>query len=81
VVKVVADRLQRDTERKLHHLLLFAAGCQKLLNRFVFPIAAFANKFPHQAHQGVELDVWNRQIVVSCCDNFNGRVEEALCDL
>lgn len=50
MLKVVADGLQRDTEQKFHHLLLFVACGQKLPNGLFFRIAAFADKFSHQGH-------------------------------
>ena len=78
MVKVVADRLQRDAEQKLHHLLLFVACGQEVLNGLFFRIAAFADKFSHQGHEGIELGIRNRRVVVNCRYNFGRRVEESL---
>ena len=76
MVQVIADRLQRDAKQKLHHLLLFVACGQKLLNGLFFGMAAFADKFSHQGHKGVELGIRNRRVVVNCGDDFSRRVEK-----
>ena len=59
MVEVVTDGLQGDSEQKLHHLLFFVARGQELANGFVFRVAAFADKFSHQVHQGIELGIGN----------------------
>ena len=59
MVEVVADGLQRDPKQKFHHLLLLIAGGKELLNGLLFRIAAFSDKFFHQADESVELGVWN----------------------
>jgi hypothetical protein len=56
---------------------LVACG-QKLLNGLFFRIAAFADKLSYQGHEGIELGVWNRRVVVNCCYDFSRHVEKAL---
>src|SRR5215472_5387182 len=77
VVDVVADRLQGNAEKNFHHLVFPVTRGKELLNGLRFRIAAFADQFSHQTHEGVELGIWNGCIVVNCCDNLWGR-EEAL---
>src|SRR5260370_5349515 len=76
VVEVVADRLQRDTQQKLHHLFLFITCGEELLNGLLFRIAAFAHKFFYQVHEGIELGIWHRRIGLNCCNDFSGGTEK-----
>lgn len=77
MVKIIADRLQRDAEKKLHHLLLFITRGQKVLNALFLRIATFADKFSHQGHQRIELGIRNRRVVLNRCYDLSRRVEEA----
>jgi hypothetical protein len=42
---------------------------------FSFAIAAFAHKFFHKVHEGIELGTWNRRIVLNCRNDFTGGTE------
>lgn len=55
VVETAADRLQGNAEKNLHNLLLPVTRGKELLNSLRVRIAAFADQFSHQTHEGNEL--------------------------
>ena len=67
MVDVVADRLQGNAEKNFHHMVFPVTRGKELLNGLRFRIAAFADQFSHQAHESIELGVWNGHVVTNSC--------------
>jgi hypothetical protein len=78
VVEVDADRLQRYTSRSSITCSFFITCGEEVLNGLFFRIAAFAHKFFRQVHEGIELGIWHRRIVLNGCNDFSGDTEKGL---
>src|SRR5215470_4225663 len=55
VLEIVADGLESNAEQQFHHLLLPVASGDEVLYSFFLRIAALANQFLHEGHEGIEL--------------------------
>ena len=44
------------------------------------PPVKFAHKFFRQVHEGIKFCIWNRPIVLNCCNDFSRGAEKSLRD-